>query len=237
MEYIGWIGWEEIVDIAVEKDGDYTVLNVYFFNNNRELEKTREKRVRTIFKEKDGMQWASIPLLETNRDKDEIKEKVQEYWEKYGQGGEQIGSLEKKAVKKQERLVEENVQNEMDLIGGILEAADSKNYHKLQESIEIKRNGKILFDFNIRSLRQEEISNLMKEYATEKFVLQKIYLATIDKEKIWDNWEIQNGLRKKGFSISTGIDVIQAVLEESEIKEISAKIDKISDFHDFEISE
>ena len=223
MEYIGWIGWEEITDIAVEKNGDYTFLNVHFINKNREFEKTREKRVKTIFKEKNGIHLASVPLLEINRDKDEIKKKVEEYWIKYGKGSEPVKETAYEMIEKPQ--TEEIEKTEMSLKEGVLKAASSKKQKELKKIIEIRRKGETFFEFMIHPLEQKEVEGI-----TSQSDICKIYLATVDREKIWDNAEIQRELESQGYTISSGMDVIGAVLEENEIKEINVQIDKINGF-------
>ena len=231
MEYIGWIGWEEITDIAVEKNGKYTyVLNVHFVNKNREFEKTREKRIKTIFKEKNGIHLASVPLLGTDRDKNEIKEKVEEYWIKYGKGSEPVKETAYEMIEKPQ--TEEREKTETGLKEGVLKAASFKKQEELKKIIEIRRKGETFFEFMIHPLEQKEVEEI-----TSQSDICKIYLATVDREKIWDNAEIQRELESQGYTISSGMDVIGAVLEESEIKEINVQIDKISGFYDSKISE
>lgn len=238
----GWIGWEEIVNLNTRMD-EYgnTLLEIYYADKNDYLKSKRKSGMLGLKDIEGDIHQAGLGIVGTNKEPKEVVEKIYEYWENYKQQTKQhvepVETIKTETdillKKPKTEIVEEN---ELNLMEGVLEAADDKKCNELQQSIKIKRSGRKFFDFNIRSLRREEINNLMKEYVAEKFVLQKIYLATIDKEEIWDNEEIQNQLRTKGFSISTGIDVIQAVLEEDEMKEINAQIDKISGFNDSEIS-
>lgn len=212
-----------------------TLLEIYYVDKNDYLKSKRKSGMLGLKDIEGDIHQAGLGIVGTNKEPKEVVEKIYEYWENYKQQTKQhvepVETIKTETdillKKPKTEIVEEN---ELNLMEGVLEAADDKKCNELQQSIKIKRSGRKFFDFNIRSLRREEINNLMKEYVAEKFVLQKIYLATIDKEEIWDNEEIQNQLRTKGFSISTGIDVIQAVLEEDEMKEINAQIDKISGF-------
>ena len=246
---IAQIAWEEITDIESRKAAskDWAIDIYYTDKNIKGLSK--KKKGKKIVESRDGVMYrASVLLTHMDKEPEEVINKIFEYWENYkkqtGQPAEPMETIKTEAdivvenpkIEIEERETAE--EDELDLMEGVLEAADSKNYNKMKESIEIKRNGKNLFNFKIHSLSREEISKLDEKYTAEEYSLQKIYLATIDidREKIWDNEEIQNQLRKKGFSISTGIDVIQAVLEENEIKEINAKIDKISGIYASELS-
>ena len=50
---------------------------------------------------------------------------------------------------------EEILQNEDEMIAGLLEAASFKDNSDFQKKIEIRRNGKLLFSFFVRPLTQE----------------------------------------------------------------------------------
>ncbi len=238
----GWIGWEEIVNLNTRMD-EYgnTLLEIYYVDKNDYLKSKRKSGMLGLKDIEGDIHQAGLGIVGTNKKPKEVVEKIYEYWENYKQQTkkpvEPVETIKTETdiliEKPKTEIVEED---ELNLMEGLLEAADDKKCNELQQSIKIKRNGKILFEFHIRSLNKKEMSDLNEKYVVEKCSLQKIYLATIDKEKIWDNEQIQNQLKARGFSISTGIDVIQAVLEESEIKEINIQIDQISGFHDSEIS-
>ena len=245
----GWIGWEEIVDLNTKTDKyGNTLLEIYYIDKNSYLKNKRKSGILGLKDIEGNIHQAGLGIVGTDKDPEEVIKTVFEYWENYkkqtGQAAEPMETIKTEAdivVENPKMEVEEREtaeEDELDLMEGVLEAADSKNYNKMRKSIEIKRKGKNLFNFKIHSLSREEISKLDEKYTAEEYSLQKIYLATIDidREKIWDDEEIQNQLRKKGFSISTGIDVIQAVLEENEIKEVNAKIDKISGIYASELS-
>ncbi len=233
--FIGTIDWEEIYDIQIETNQDEKAILFYYDSENK---KHSRKRRLSAFNLEDR-DIARLALLFIEEDREEVIKTVFEYWQEYQQRADKsLKIFEQKdiIVKEQKNIISEIKKDNSQLVRGLLKAADSKKQIDLKESIEIKRNEETFFEFHICSLDKKEMDNLSKKYVTEKLVLQKIYLATIDREKIWDNEEIQNQLRTKGFSICTGVDVIQAVLEESEIKEINARIDQISGFHDAEIS-
>ena len=58
---------------------------------------------------------------------------------------------------------EEILQNEDEMIAGLLEAAAFKKDDNLQKKIEIRRNGKLLFSFFVRPLTEEEIQGCRKQ--------------------------------------------------------------------------
>ena len=58
---------------------------------------------------------------------------------------------------------EEILQNEDEMIAGLLEAAAFKSDDSLQKKIEIKRNGKLLFSFFVRPLTEEEIKGCRRK--------------------------------------------------------------------------
>ena len=147
-------------------------------------------------------------------------------------------------------------ENEVDLIQGLLHAADYKNDEEMQKTVEIKRNGKVYFYFKIRPLGEEELLDARKKAAVmmpnpanpklppvekevrlAEFSAWKIYYATVEPEKVWDAPEVIQGLKAKGFSVLRGIDVINTVLRAGEKDKIDADIDKLSGFYDTEMTE
>ena len=62
---------------------------------------------------------------------------------------------------------EEILQNEDEMIAGLLEAAAFKKDDNLQRKIEIKRNGKLLFSFFVRPLTEEELGGILKQILQE----------------------------------------------------------------------
>lgn len=157
---------------------------------------------------------------------------------------------------KAEEMVKVTKENELDLVQGLLEAADFRNDDDLQTEIQIKRNDKVFFKFKVRPLSEEELvkarrnavvkmpnpSNpklppIEKDLRVEEFTAWKIYYATVNKEEVWDNPSVMKGLEAKGFPVLRGIDVINTVLRAGEKDAIDDQIDKISGFYDSEISE
>ena len=123
---------------------------------------------------------------------------------------------ENMAVTEVETTEEENKtlirMNEDDFIQGLISAAD---YAKDDtQRIEIARNGKVLFAFEIRPLSEEEYNKCKKKHTkyvrnkqfgmklpeetnTVKFRDALIYTATVeaDREKLWDNKKVWESLR------------------------------------------
>ena len=56
---------------------------------------------------------------------------------------------------KAEEMVKVTKENELDLVQGLLEAADFRNDDDLQTEIQIKRNDKVFFKFKVRPLSEE----------------------------------------------------------------------------------
>lgn len=140
---------------------------------------------------------------------------------------------------------EEVLMNEDDLLRGLLEAANYKNDESVRKLIQIKRNGKVFFEFHVRPLQEDEIQdcrrkatkyvpnpynkNLKVEGDTDyvKVRSYKIYTATIeeDRAKLWDNPKIREQL-----DVITGADVIEKCLMAGEKDKVSEVIDSISGY-------
>lgn len=141
---------------------------------------------------------------------------------------------------------EEILMNEDELINGLLAAADFKNDESLQRRIEVRRSGKILFEFFVRPLTEEEIQECRKkvtkrrpdprgrqfgmiEVETDYIKLRsyKILMATVDKGNgiLWSNRKLKDKL-----GVLQDIDVIDAVLLGGEKDWITDVIDEISGF-------
>lgn len=141
--------------------------------------------------------------------------------------------------------------NEDSLLESLLAAAD---YAANEEAaIEIIRGGKLFFCFTIHPLSEETLFKIRKKYTkyeknrrtglkvqeevdTAKFRSSLIYNSTIDRDKdaIWDNKDLQEGLRQKGFHIINALDVIEAVLLQGEKDRIIKVIDQLSGYGDDE---
>ena len=147
---------------------------------------------------------------------------------------------------------EEVLQNEDEMLKGLLEAAAFKRDDTLQKKIEIKRNGKLLFSFFIRPLTEEEVQGCrrkatkrrpdprgrqfgMIEVETNwiKYRSYKIIAATVDKGQgiLWSNKKLKDSL-----NVIEDIDVVEAVLMAGEKDWISDVIDEISGYGVNEIS-
>lgn len=141
----------------------------------------------------------------------------------------------------------ENVEDKQyDLVKSLLEAADYKEDESSRQKIEIKRDGKFLFEFTIRPLSEDEVLQIRKasaKYArnpagknlpkieTEvnwpQFKSRKIYEATIDedREKIWDNPAI-----KKKFDLFEGWEAVDILLPGGWKNAVSDAIDQLSGY-------
>lgn len=147
---------------------------------------------------------------------------------------------------------EEILQNEDEMIAGLLEAASFKDNSDFQKKIEIRRNGKLLFSFFVRPLTEEEVQDCRKratkrrpdprgkqfgmiEIETNfiKFRSYKIMAATLDKGQgvLWSNKKL-----KEKLNVIDDIDVIDTVLMGGEKDQISDIIDEISGYGSNEVS-
>lgn len=141
--------------------------------------------------------------------------------------------------------------NEDSLLEGLLAAAD---YAANEEAtIEIIRGGKLYFSFTIHPLSEETLYKIRKLHTTyeknrrtglkapgevdvAKFRCSMIYNATVDKDKaaIWDNKNLQEALKRKGYHIINALDVIEAVLLQGEKEKIMEVIDRLCGYGDDE---
>lgn len=153
---------------------------------------------------------------------------------------------------KEVELDEEEAKNhirmhEEDFIQGLIDASE----YVVEETqrIEIARNGKVFFAFNIRPLSEEDYDKCKKKWT--KYVRNKqfgmrlpeetdnvkyraalIHLATVkeDREKLWDNKKVWEELRTKGFQILSGLDVINYCLKAGEKDKVLECIDTLSGY-------
>lgn len=150
--------------------------------------------------------------------------------------------------KETENILEVTEENEMDLIQGLLTAADYKK--DIIQPIAINRGGENpLFTFNIRPLSVDEVNQarkqattmmanpnnpklppIAKEVSEPDFLAWEIYFATegTPGQKLWDNPSLKAGLQKQGHDIMEPIDVIKAVLRSGELAKVTDVIDSIS---------
>ncbi|MBR3381685.1 MAG: hypothetical protein IKO05_02235 [Selenomonadaceae bacterium] len=125
---------------------------------------------------------------------------------------------------------------ESDITAALLEAA---SYHMTDETqpVVIKRKGKIIFEFTVRGLDEDEWAkcrrqNLVnrglrtEEIKQSRFNSQVIYEATIDedKERLWKNKDAWAKL-----NVASGIDMVNAILwpgEKNALVEIIGRLSK-----------
>ena len=158
-----------------------------------------------------------------------------------------------------EEFSQEETQNQLrtkedDFITGMLEAAEYKT--KETRRIEIVRNGKLFFAFNIHAIGEAEADRSRKRHTkyvrnksigvkfaeetdSPKYRSSLIYCATDEKDRsaLWDNKAIWEGLRKQGHQIVTALDVIEAVLLGGEKDRVVEEINKLSGFNSENLEE
>ena len=139
-------------------------------------------------------------------------------------------------------------ENEMDLITGLLKAAEYKT--EVSQTLNIQRNGQKLFKFDIRPLSFDEITDCRKRATTympnpggaslpliEKsvssadYMAWQIYIATVpesDGTKFWDNPALKEGLNKAGHMVMTQAEIIKEILTAGELEAVSDKIEELS---------
>ncbi|WP_207706709.1 phage tail assembly chaperone [Acetobacterium tundrae] len=142
---------------------------------------------------------------------------------------------------------DELLMNEDALLSGLLEAATFADDEECRKKIEIKRNGKKLYEFTIRPLAEEESNECLKastkrlhnpmgkkypkiDGETDYVALRsrKIYTATVpeDRKKLWDNQKV-----KRALNVMTALDVIDKVLLAGEKSRVVDEIDELSGFN------
>lgn len=156
--------------------------------------------------------------------------------------------IEKSKIEEIELTEEENRGQlrtfEDDILKGLLAAANFKAEEDNIHTIEIARNGVVLFKFRIRPLSEEEYQACKEKYT--KYVRNKqlgikfpehtdtvryrsalIYQATVDEDraKIWDN---KNAW--KALNVLNGVDLIDKTLLAGEKDAVLELIDKISGY-------
>ena len=156
--------------------------------------------------------------------------------------------IEKSKIEEIELTEEENRGQlrtfEDDILKGLLAAANFKAEEDNIHTIEIARNGVVLFKFRIRPLSEEEYQACKEKYT--KYVRNKqlgikfpehtdtvryrsalIYQATVDEDraKIWDNKSAW-----KALNVLNGVDLIDKALLAGEKDAVLELIDKISGY-------
>lgn len=143
--------------------------------------------------------------------------------------------------------------SEEELINGLLEAADFETDENVQKNIEIRRAGKLYFQFRVHPLSEKEMQKIRKQSTNmyknkggsfppkiegdlrvDEYRSRKIYAATVaeDREKLWDNPKVKSALRTKGKDILENWEIISAVLMAGEKFEVTEIIDDISGYND-----
>lgn len=165
-------------------------------------------------------------------------------------GQQEDGIVEEKEFSQketQEQMKEIIRTNEEDFIQGLIDAAQFADDET--QRIEIIREGKLYFAFDIRPLSSEEYDKCRKKHTkyvrnrqlgmkmpedTNRVKYQSaiIYQATTeeDRAKLWDNRKVWDVLNAKYDHIMNGLDVIEATLKAGEKDRILAAIDKLSGY-------
>ena len=136
-----------------------------------------------------------------------------------------------------EKETQDNLKlKENDFIAGMLAAAEDRT--KITKEIPIIRDGKKYFSFHVHALSDEESRQCRKKYTKydsvdqAKFRSSLIYHATTDedRENLWDNKRLKDGLIAQGFQIINALDVIEAVLNGGEKDRVIDVINELSGF-------
>ena len=141
---------------------------------------------------------------------------------------------------------EQILMSESELLRGLIEAGTEKDSEAAYERIQIRRNGKLKFEFRIRPISEDE-SLACHDHATKfaprkrgqpkreietnmsKFRSWLVYTATVDEDraKLWDNKQAQ-----QAFNVLQGVDLIDCVLLSGEKDRIIDRINEISGYSD-----
>ena len=155
----------------------------------------------------------------------------------------------------EEERKEELLENEKPLLERLLAAADYASNEEL--TIEIRRpdgnNPKKMvkyFSFKVHPLSEDQLHQIRKKYTKyvrnrrgggakvaeevdlAKYKSSVIYNSTVesDKEKIWDNKALWQGLQKQGHHIVNALDVIESILLPGEKEKIMDALDKLGGY-------
>lgn len=135
-------------------------------------------------------------------------------------------------------------QYEDDILGGLIAAASYKDDEQETAKIQIVRNSKIVLEFHIRPMGEDEYMKCRKNNTTyrknkqvgtrvaesvnaARYRAELIYTATVeeDRNKIWDNHQAWDRL-----ACVNGIDLIDVVLKAGEKDMILEKLDELSGY-------
>ena len=136
------------------------------------------------------------------------------------------------------------------MMAGTVSTATHRVYASEEtQHIEIIRDKKLYFAFDIRPLAEDEYDRCKKKWT--KYVRNKqfgmklpeetnnvkyraslIHTATVeaDRDKLWDNKKVWEALRAKGLQIMNGLDVIEYCLKAGEKDKVLECIDALSGY-------
>jgi len=141
---------------------------------------------------------------------------------------------------------EEILMNERDLLQGLIDSGDEIESKESYERIQIKRKGRVFFEFRIRPLSEED-SRWCYSQATRyaerrknqpkveietnmsKFRSLLIYTATVneDRKKLWDSKKAQ-----EHFNVLQGWEVVDRTILPGEKERVIDRINDISGYGD-----
>ena len=129
---------------------------------------------------------------------------------------------------------------EGNIVDALMEAASFRTSEDNRRKISIKRDGKILFEFTIEPLNEDDWSKCRRQNLRNKgkrseeldnarYLAQAIYEATIDEDKtrLWKNPEVWRKL-----NVASGVDVVNLVLTPGEKAAIGDILLDIGGFND-----
>lgn len=154
----------------------------------------------------------------------------------------------------EEETGQQVLENESTLLEGLLAAADYASNEEL--TLNITRKGKRYFSFTVHPIPEDMMQEIRKKYTryeknrkngmitseeldVAKFRSSVIYNSTVeaDKERIWDNKQLWEGLRRQGKNIINALDVIEAVLIQGEKERIMRALDQLCGYDEEELIE
>lgn len=152
----------------------------------------------------------------------------------------------------------EVIMSEEDLINGLLEAADFETAEETMQPVEIRRNGKLLFQFRVHPLSEKELMKLRRQATpritnpagrglpkidgdmnVSEFRSRKIYAATVEEDRLktWDNPKVKAALKAKGKDIIENWEIIEYVFMGGEKFRVSELIDDISGYNEEQLGQ
>lgn len=129
---------------------------------------------------------------------------------------------------------------EGDIVNALMEAASFRSGEDKRRKVLIKRNDKILFEFTVEPLNEDDWSRCRRENLKNKnkpteelnnarYLAQAIFMATIDEDKkrLWNNREVWLKL-----NVGSGVDVVNLVLTPGEKAKIGEVLLDIGGYND-----